>query len=74
MVRYRFRGMHIDYCEGSHAVWLDADEIERATKTSRTDKNDSSKSVFASGLDAGVTANADSLLELLGKAVGKIFD
>lgn len=75
MVRFKFRGIEIDYCEESNGVWLDAEEIERATRTgSSKTKERSWRSGLAGGLDAGVTANLEAFPRFLDMIVGSLFD
>lgn len=80
MLLFRFRGVQIDYCSSANAVWLDSGELDKIANSSTVRKRGKAAKKWIvsedilDGIDAGLTANADSIFEFIGEAVSGIFD
>ncbi|MGJ8640960.1 MAG: hypothetical protein ACSHYA_16335 [Opitutaceae bacterium] len=64
MAVIKYRGVFIGYCHDSNSIWLDNGEIEKIIEREERKKKSSSSQV-ADGVDAGISANLDSIIDTL---------
>ena len=82
MIPFLYRGVEVDYCEGSNAVWFDPGEIgkidPKSVRTERPTKSFSKRSRSEEGVLDGILSGIDVVftpdLDILGDFIGGIFD